>query len=264
MPITEYPFLKSWGYQVSGYFAPTYRYGTPFEFKWLINHLHINNIGVIIDWVPAHFPRDAFALAEFDGTQLYEHEDERRRYHEDWGTLVFNYGRHEVRNFLIGSVLNWFEKFHVDGIRVDAVASMLHLDYSRKSGNWLPNYYGGKENIEAIEFLREMNDVVHETFPGVITIAEESTSFSGVTRKTKYYGLGFDFKWPMGWMHDTLDYFAKDPIYRKYSHNQLTFAMLYQYSENFVSSISHDEVVYGKRSMLNKMPGQLFQKKPAT
>ncbi|MDR1232742.1 MAG: 1,4-alpha-glucan branching protein GlgB [Puniceicoccales bacterium] len=261
MPITEYPFLKSWGYQVSGYFAPTHRYGTPFDFKKLIDHLHTNNIGVIIDWVPAHFPRDAFALADFDGTQLYEHEDERRRYHEDWGTLVFNYGRHEVRNFLIGSVLNWFEKFHVDGIRVDAVASMLYLDYSRKSGNWLPNCYGGKENIEALEFLREMNDVVHEMFPGTVTIAEESTSFSGVTRRTKYYGLGFDFKWNMGWMHDTLDYFSQDPIYRKHSHNQLTFAMLYQYSENFISSISHDEVVYGKRSMLYKMPGATISEK---
>jgi 1,4-alpha-glucan branching enzyme len=261
MPPTEHPFLGSWGYQVTGFFAPTHRYGTPADFMKFVDAMHTNGIGVIIDWVPAHFPKDAFALAEFDGTRLYEHEDRRLGCHEGWGTLIFNYGRHEVRNFLIGSVLHWFERFHIDGIRVDAVASMLYLDYSRKDGEWLPNRYGGKENIEAMEFLREMNDVVHEMFPGAITIAEESTSFSGITRATKYHGIGFDFKWNMGWMHDTLSYFSQDPIYRKYHHNQLTFAMLYQYSENFIGSISHDEVVYGKRSMLYKMPGATIAEK---
>jgi 1,4-alpha-glucan branching enzyme len=261
MPVTEYPFAGSWGYQVTGFFAPTHRYGTPLDFMELVDALHGNGIGVIIDWVPAHFPSDSFALSEFDGSRLYEHEDRRLGYHEDWGTLVFNYGRHEVRNFLIGSVVNWFERFHVDGIRVDAVASMLYLDFSRKNGDWLPNRYGGKENIEALEFLREMNDLIHEMFPGAITIAEESTAFSGVTRSTEFHGIGFDFKWNMGWMHDTLNYFSKDPIYRKHHHNQLTFAMLYQYSENFISSISHDEVVYGKGSMLHKMPGATIAEK---
>ncbi|MDR3143976.1 MAG: 1,4-alpha-glucan branching protein GlgB [Puniceicoccales bacterium] len=261
MPVTEYPFIGSWGYQVTGFFAPTHRYGTPTDFMELVDTLHESGIGVIIDWVPAHFPRDTFALSEFDGTRLYEHEDRRLGCHEEWGTLVFNYGRHEVRNFLIGSVINWFEKFHVDGIRVDAVASMLYLDFSRKDGDWIPNRYGGKENIEALEFLREMNDVIHEMFPGAITIAEESTSFSGVTRSTEHCGLGFDFKWNMGWMHDTLNYFSKDPIHRKHHQNQLTFAMLYQYSENFISAISHDEVVYGKRSMLHKMPGATIAEK---
>jgi 1,4-alpha-glucan branching enzyme len=214
-----------------------------------------------MDWVPAHFPRDAFALAEFDGTKLYEHADPRQGCHEEWGTLVFNYGRHEVRNFLIASALSWFENFHIDGIRVDAVASMLYLNYGREDGKWIPNRYGGKENVDALEFLRELNDVVHEKFPNVITIAEESTSFSGITRPTKYDGVGFDFKWNMGWMHDTLSYFSNDPIYRKYHHDQLTFAMLYQFSENFISAISHDEVVYGKRSMLCKMPGVTISEK---
>jgi 1,4-alpha-glucan branching enzyme len=261
LPVTEYPFLGSWGYQVTGFFAPTHRYGTPADFMQLVDILHLNDIGVIIDFVPAHFPRDAFALAEFDGTNLYEHEDGRQGSHREWGTLVFNYGRHEVRNFLIGSAINWMERFHIDGIRVDAVASMLYLDYSRQDGDWLPNRYGGKENIEAMEFLREMNDVIHEMFPGAVTIAEESTAFSGITRSTQYHGIGFDFKWNMGWMHDTLHYFSKDPIHRKYHHNQLTFAMLYQYSENFISSISHDEVVHGKRSMLYKMPGATIAEK---
>jgi 1,4-alpha-glucan branching enzyme len=261
LPVTEYPFLGSWGYQVTGFFAPTHRYGTPTDFMKLVDTLHGNGIGVIIDFVPAHFPKDTFALAEFDGTKLYEHEDDRQGSHSEWGTLVFNYGRHEVRNFLIGSAINWFEKFHVDGIRVDAVASMLYLDYSRRDGNWLPNCYGGKENIEAMDFLREMNDVIHEMFPGAITIAEESTAFSGITRSTQCHGIGFDFKWNMGWMHDTLHYFSRDPIHRKHHHNQLTFAMLYQYSENFISSISHDEIVYGKRSMLHKMPGTSIAEK---
>ena len=261
MPLTEYPFAASWGYQVTGFYAMTHRYGTPDDFREMVDILHADGIGVIMDWVPAHFPKDAFALARFDGTCLYEHEDRRRGEHGEWGTLIFNYGRHEVRNFLIGSVLNLVDRYHVDGVRVDAVASMLYLDYGKESGDWLPNQYGGKENIDAIEFFRELNDVVHEEFPGVLTIAEESTSFSGVTRATKYYGLGFDFKWNMGWMHDTLAYFGKDPIYRKYCHNQLTFAMLYQYSENFISAISHDEVVYGKRSMLYKMPGATISEK---
>jgi 1,4-alpha-glucan branching enzyme len=261
LPVAEYPFPGSWGYQVTGFFAPTHRYGTPTDFMRLVDRLHADSIGVIVDFVPAHFPKDAFALAEFDGTKLYEHEDTRQGCHGEWGTLVFNYGRHEVRNFLIGSAVNWFERFHIDGIRVDAVASMLYLDYSRQSGDWLPNRYGGKENIEAIEFLREMNDTIHEMFPGALTIAEESTSFSGITRDIKSHGIGFDFKWNMGWMHDTLHYFSKDPIYRKHHHNQLTFAMLYQYSENFIAAISHDEVVHGKRSMLRKMPGATIAEK---
>ena len=255
MPVAEHPFLGSWGYQVTGFYAPTSRYGTPDDFKFLVDYLHASGIGVIIDWVPAHFPRDAFSLANFDGTCLYEHEDPRKGCQHEWGTLIFNYGRNEVKNFLIGSVLSWAEKFHIDGIRVDAVASMLYLNYARKDGEWLPNQYGGQENIEALEFLREMNDAVHAKFPGFITIAEESTSFGGVTNDTKWHGIGFDFKWNMGWMHDTLAYFSKDPIYRKNHHNQLTFGMLYQYSESFVNVFSHDEVVHGKSSMIFKMPG---------
>lgn len=261
MPPTEYPYLGSWGYQVTGFYAPTHRYGTPSDFMRFVDIMHNHDIGVIIDWVPGHFPKDEFSLSCFDGTKLYEHNDPRQGEHAEWGTLIFNYGRHEVRNFLLGSVLNWIKNFHIDGIRVDAVASMLYLDYDRKDGEWIPNQYGGKENIEALSFLRELNDVVHQKCHGVITIAEESTAFSGITRSTKYDGVGFDFKWNMGWMHDTLNYFSLDPIYRKHHHNQLTFAMIYQYSEHFISAISHDEVVYGKRSMLYKMPGATIAEK---
>lgn len=261
MPPTEYPYSGSWGYQVTGYYAPTHRYGTPSDFMHFVDIMHNHGIGVIIDCVPGHFPKDEFSLSCFDGTKLYEHDDPRQGEHAEWGTLVFNYGRHEVRNFLLGSVLNWIKIFHIDGIRVDAVSSMLYIDYGRKDGEWIPNQYGGRENIEALSFLRDLNDVIHKNFPGVITIAEESTAFSGITRPTEYNGVGFDFKWNMGWMHDTLNYFSMDPIYRKYHHNKLTFAMLYQYSEHFVSAISHDEVVYGKRSMLYKMPGATIAEK---
>ncbi|MDR3317392.1 MAG: 1,4-alpha-glucan branching protein GlgB [Puniceicoccales bacterium] len=255
MPISEYPFLGSWGYQVTGFYAPTHRYGTPDDFRYFVDYCHQKGIGVILDWVPAHFPKDAFALEYFDGTNLYEHADPRQAIHKDWGTLIFNYGRHEVRNFLIGSALYWFDQFHIDGIRIDAVAAMLYLDYSKKSGEWVSNRYGGRENIDAIEFLRELNDVIHKNFPNAMTIAEESTAFGGVTRSTNYYGLGFDMKWNMGWMHDTLSYFSQPTIYRKFHHNQLTFGMLYQYSEQFLLALSHDEVVYGKRSLIQKMPG---------
>jgi 1,4-alpha-glucan branching enzyme len=253
MPIAEHPFDGSWGYQVTGFFAPTHRFGTPDDFAWFVDHLHQRGIGVILDWVPAHFPRDAFALAEFDGTHLYEHADPRQGAHMDWGTLIFNYGRNEVRCFLIANALAWFERYHLDGLRVDAVASMLYLDYSRGAGEWIPNRYGGRENIEAIAFLRGVNDLVHHYYPGVFMIAEESTSFSGVTRATSEGGLGFDYKWNMGWMHDTLRYFSKEPIHRKFHQNDLTFGMLYQYAERFVSVLSHDEVVHGKASMLYKM-----------
>ncbi len=259
MPLAEHPFSGSWGYQVTGFFAPTSRFGAPQDFKYLVDKLHQHGIGVIIDWVPGHFPKDAFALAEFDGSHLYEHADPRQGFHQDWGTLIFNYGRHEVRCFLIASAISWLDRFHIDGLRVDAVASMLYLDYSRTE--WIPNKYGGNENLEAIDFLQRTNDLVHENYPGVVTIAEESTAFSGVTRGTAYGGLGFDFKWNMGWMHDTLVYMEKDPIHRKYHHNQLTFAMVYQYSENFVSVFSHDEVVHLKGSMLNKMGGSSIRDK---
>lgn len=253
MPLSEYPYTGSWGYQVSGYFAPTHRYGTPEDFQFFVDHLHQCGIGVILDWVPAHFPRDSFALAQFDGTHLYEHEDPRLGAHMDWGTLIFNYGRHEVRCFLIASALSWLDRFHIDGLRVDAVASMLYLDYSRKAGEWIPNRYGGRENLEAISFLRQVNDLVHHYYPGVAMIAEESTAFPLVSRPTKDGGLGFDYKWNMGLMHDTLFYFQKDPIHRKWAHDKLTFGMVYQYSENFISVYSHDEVVHLKASMLGKM-----------
>ena len=259
LPVSEHPFDGSWGYQVSSYYAPTSRFGEPDDFRHFVDHLHRRGIGVIVDWVPAHFPRDDWALARFDGTGLYEHIDPRRGAHPDWGTLIFNFGRNEVRNFLIANARYWIEEFHVDGLRVDAVASMLYLDYSRREGEWLPNRHGGRENLEAISFLREFNEVVHADYPGVITAAEESTAWPGVSRPTVSGGLGFTFKWNMGWMHDTLDYFGKDPVFRRYHHHQLTFAFLYAWSENFVLPLSHDEVVHGKASLLGRMPGDRWQ-----
>ena len=253
MPIAEHPFDGSWGYQVTGFFAPTHRFGAPADFAWFVDYLHQRGIGVILDWVPAHFPRDAFALAEFDGTHLYEHADPRQGAHMDWGTLIFNYGRNEVRCFLIASALAWLDRYHLDGLRVDAVASMLYLDYSRKEGQWIPNKYGGRENLEAIDFLRKTNDLVHQYYPGARMIAEESTSFPQVSRPTSDGGLGFDYKWNMGWMNDTLRYFAKESIHRRYHQSDITFGMLYQFTENFVTVFSHDEVVHGKASMLFKM-----------
>jgi 1,4-alpha-glucan branching enzyme len=253
MPLAEHPFSGSWGYQVTGFYAPTHRYGNPEDFAWMVDYLHQRGIGVLLDWVPAHFPRDSFALAEFDGSHLYEHADPRLGAHMDWGTLIFNYGRNEVRCFLVANALAWIDRYHIDGLRVDAVASMLYLDYSRQEGQWIPNKYGGRENLEAIDFLKRVNDLVHQYHPGAVTIAEESTSFPGVTKPTSEGGLGFDYKWNMGWMHDTLRYFAKDPIHRKWHQNDLTFGMLYQYAERFVTVFSHDEVVHGKGSMLMKM-----------
>ncbi|MBC2604893.1 1,4-alpha-glucan branching protein GlgB [Pelagicoccus albus] len=253
MPVAEHPFDGSWGYQVTGYFAPTHRFGTPDDFKAFVDYMHQRDIGVLVDWVPAHFPRDTFALPGFDGTCLYEHEDPRLGAHMDWGTLIFNFGRHEVKSFLVANALSWLDRYHIDGLRVDAVASMLYLDYSREEGQWIPNQYGGNENLEAIAFLREANSLVHTYYPGTLMIAEESTSFGGVTKPPSEGGLGFDLKWNMGWMHDNMSYFEKDPIYRKHHHNNLTFGMLYQYAENFVTVFSHDEVTHGKGSMLMKM-----------
>jgi 1,4-alpha-glucan branching enzyme len=260
LPVMEHPFYASWGYQTLGYYAPTRRFGRPHDFMAFVDHLHRRGIGVLLDWVPAHFPRDPHGLAYFDGTHLYEHADPREREHPDWGTRVFNYGRREVANFLIGNALFWLERYHADGLRVDAVASMIYRDYSRKAGEWVPNVFGGRENLEAIVFLKRLNEVVYGTHPGAVTVAEESTAWPMVSRSVHLGGLGFGFKWNMGWMHDMLEYLRHEPVHRKYHHNQLTFGMLYAWSENFVLPLSHDEVVHGKGSLIAKMPGDDWQR----